>query len=174
VADAARRLTTLAEVRGVVAAAVQQGKCPISRLKDELDAGPVRGSAHLRQALAEVADGIRSVAEADLRALIKRARLPSPLFNPRLFYGDDFLGIPDCWWPDLGVAAEVDSRTWHFSPDGWQDTLAKDARMGAHGIIVLHFTPAQIRTQPAFVIAAIRSALKMGRRQPHIRTLPAA
>jgi hypothetical protein len=174
VADTARSLTSLAEVRAVVAEAVQRNRCPISQLKEELGAGPTRGSARLRQALAEVADGVRSVAEADLRALIRSARLPAPLYNPRLFAGQVFLGVPDCWWPDYGVALEVDSRAWHFSPRAWQDTLARDARMGAHGIIVLHFTPAQIRTEPAVVIATIRDAIKRGHPQRHIRTLPAA
>ena len=45
-----------------------------------------------------------------------RARLPVPLFNPRLFVGSEFLAMPDCWWPELVVAAEADSRAWHFSP----------------------------------------------------------
>src|SRR5215468_7772591 len=68
----------------------------------------------LRRALAEVADGVRSAAEADLHAAIRHARLPMPMFNPRLFAGRVFLASPDCWWPDAGVAAEVDSRECTF------------------------------------------------------------
>ena len=26
-----------------------------------------------------------------------------PMFNPRLFVGQDFLAVPDCWWPDAGA-----------------------------------------------------------------------
>jgi hypothetical protein len=52
--------------------------------------------------LAEVADGIRSTAEGDLRDLVRAARLPMPLFNPSLFDGELFLGKPDGWWPDAG------------------------------------------------------------------------
>jgi hypothetical protein len=63
-----------------------------------------------RLALAEVDAGIRSPAEADLRTLIKRARLPEPAYNPRLHVGDAFIGSPDAWWPDAGVAGEVESR----------------------------------------------------------------
>jgi hypothetical protein len=173
-ADAARLLTALADVRALVAGAVQQGICPLSQLAAELAAGPVRGSAPLRRTLAEVADGIRSSAEADMRDLIMSAGLPAPMFNPRLFAGRDYLGSPDCWWPSYGVAVEVDSRAWHFSPGDWEATLAKDAWMGAHGIVVLHFTPGQIRTQPGFVIATLRKAMRQGRPQPHIRALPAA
>ena len=43
--------------------------------------------------------------------------------------------------------------------------LARDARMRMYDINVLHFTPRQIRTQPAQVVAAIKSALAA----PHFR-----
>jgi very-short-patch-repair endonuclease len=85
------------------------------------------------------------------------------MFNPRLFVGDEFLAVADAWWPDAGVAAEVDSREWHLSPDDWAATLARHARMGRHGIVVLHFTPGQIRTKPEQVVTDIRSALLAGR-----------
>ncbi|MBO0815119.1 MAG: hypothetical protein J2P30_08230, partial [Actinobacteria bacterium] len=115
----------------MVASAVQQRQCPLELLADEVRDGPVRGSALLRQALAEVGVGIRSPAEADLKDLIKWARLPMPMFNPRLFVGRAFLASPDCWWPESGVAAEVDSRAWHLSPRDWENTLARHARMSA-------------------------------------------
>jgi hypothetical protein len=175
VADAARWLTDLGEVRAVVAGAVQRGLCPVERLVEELEQGPRQGSALLRRALAEVADGVRSAAEARLHALIKRAGLPMPMFNPRLFAGPAFLAVPDCWWPDAGVAAEVDSRAWHLSPREWERTLARQARMAAAGIIVLHFPPNRIYSEPKEVIAEIRSALAAGRGRllPQVRTLPA-
>src|SRR5262249_12118106 len=81
----------------------------------------------------------------------------------------------DCWWPDTGVAAEVDSRAWHLSPRDHARTVARHARMSAVGIIVLHFTPQQITTQPSRVADLIRSALAAGRDRPlpQGRTLPA-
>jgi very-short-patch-repair endonuclease len=154
---------------------VQCGLCPIERLVEELEQGPKQGSALLRRALAEVADGVRSAAEGQLHALIKRAGLPTPMFNPRLFVGRDFLAVPDCWWPDAGVVAEVDSRAWHLSPREWENTLARQARMAAAGIIVLHFPPKRIRTERRQVTAEIRSALAAGRGRPlpQVRALPA-
>jgi hypothetical protein len=175
VADAARWLTDIGEVRAMVAGAVQRGLCPIERLVEELQEGPKQGSALLRRALAEVADGVHSAAEGQLHTLIKRAGLPMPMFNPRLFVGRDFLAAPDCWWPDAGVAAEVDSREWHLSPRDWENTLARQARMAAAGIIVLHFPPSRIYTERKEVIAEIRGALAAGRGRPlpQVRTLPA-
>ena len=143
VADTVRGLRGTDEVRAVVAAAVQRGKVQVWQLAEELSRGPARGSARLRRALAEVADGVRSVAEADLRSLIKRKRLPDPLYNPRLYVGEEFLAVPDAWWPDAGVAAEADSRQWHLSPRDWEQTLARHSRMSAAGIIVLHYPPSR-------------------------------
>jgi len=176
VADTVRGMTDLSAVRAVVAEAVQRGRCRVALLAGELDAGPTQGSALFRRALAEVADGVRSTAEADLRDLIVWARLPMPMFNPRLMAAGEFLAKPDCWWPEAGVAAEADSRAWHLSPRDWEYTQARHARMSAHGIIVLHFAPARIRAKPAEVADIVRRALAAGRGRslPDIRALPAS
>lgn len=167
VADAARGLTDLREARAVVASAVQKERCPLSMLAYELEHGPVRDSAVLRQALAEVTQGVRSVTEADFLGLIKRGRLPMPLLNARLYGpGGILIAVPDAWWPQAGVAAEVDSREWHLTPADWERTMRRHAEMSRHGIIVLHFTPRQIRSDPATVIAAIADALKAGAARP--------
>jgi very-short-patch-repair endonuclease len=73
------------------------------------------------------------------------------------------------------VAGEVDSREWHLSPDDWENTLQRHARMSAHGIIVLHFTPNQVRHEAARVVADIAAALAAGRARPTlaVRALPA-
>jgi hypothetical protein len=177
VADTVRAMTVrdLDAVRAVVAGAVQQGRCTVADLAAELQAGPVRGSAAFREVLAEVIDGIRSPAEADLRNLIRASDLPQPLYNPKLYLpGGVFLAQPDAWWPEHGVAAEVDSREWHLSPTDWENTMARHARMSAAGIVVLHFSPRQQRDQPAEVIGTIASALAAGRPLPAITARPVA
>lgn len=159
VLDAARQLHDLAEIRALVAACVQRGKASLWQLAQEVARGPVPGSAALRQALAEVAEGVRSTTEGDLLSLIKRGRLPVPLLNPRLYIGGEFLAMPDAYWREFGVAAEVDSREWHLSPGDWEQTMARHARMSARGIIVLHYPPSRIRKAGREVVAEIRSAL---------------
>jgi hypothetical protein len=175
-ADAVRLLRDPADVRAAVAAGVQQGRVTVGQLAEELAIGPRRQSAGLRRALAEVAQGVRSGAEADLVMLIRRSRLPIPMLNPRLFAGDELLAIPDAWWPQAGVAAEVDSQEWHLSPDSWKATMARHARMSARGIIVLHFPPSRIRTAGREVAAEIRSALAAasGRDLPAVRAVSCA
>lgn len=175
VADTARSLADIGPVRAVVAAAVQRGACTVGGLAEELTAGPVRGSALLRQVLAEVTEGVRSTAEGELKDLVKAESLPPPMFNAKLYDADAFVAMPDAWWPDAGVAVEVDSREWHLSPHDWQRTMTRHTTMSARGIIVLHFTPRQVRDEPGSVVSAIRSALDAGRARPPlgIRTVAA-
>jgi hypothetical protein len=175
VADTARALSSLRDVRAVVADAVQSRRCPLFLLADELQEGPRRGSALLRQVIGEVQDGIRSVTEADFRDLLQRARLPMPIFNARILAGDTFIAEADAWWQRAGVAAEVDSREWHLSPADWERTLRRHAAMTAHGILVLHFTPTMIRDESANVVKQVREALKTGSARPplELRAVPA-
>jgi hypothetical protein len=176
VADAVRGMDSLRDVRAIVADAVQRGRCQVSDLAAELTAGPNTGSALFRVALADVTDGIRSTAEADLKDLMVTARLPMPLFNPSLYAADGtFIARPDGWWPELGIAVEVDSQEWHLSPQDHADTLARGRRMARYQIVVLRFTPRQLRSEPAVVIAEIRRTLEgaRGRAPLDLRTVPA-
>jgi len=176
VADTVRGLTSLRDARAIVADAVQRGHCQVLDLVAELTAGPNAGSALFREALTDVADGIRSAAEGDLKDLLATSGLPMPVFNASVYDGDgEFIARPDAWWPDLGVAVEVDSREWHLSPEDHEKTLARGRRMGKHQIIVLRVTPKQIRSESAEVIKDIRDALEGARGRPalNLRTVPA-
>jgi hypothetical protein len=174
VADAARSEHDVRAVRDLVASAVQGGKCTVPQLAEEMHAGPSRESGRLRAVLGEVADGIASAAEGDLRQLIKRSGLPEPMYNPDLYVGSQLLARPDAWWKEAGVAAEVDSREWHLGPEQWEQTTARHRRLSAHGIIVIHFTPRQLKTEGRRIAAELKSAIDTGRRRPplKIRTEP--
>ena len=176
VADAVRGMDSLRDVRAIVADAVQRGRCQVGDLAAELTGGPKTGSALFRVALADVTDGIRSTAEADLKDLLVKARLPMPLFNASLYAADGtFIARPDGWWPELGIVIEVDSQEWHLSPQDHVDTLARGRRMARYQIVVLRFTPKQLRSEPAAVIAEIRRTLEgaRGRAPLDLRTVPA-
>jgi len=168
-ADAARWLTDLREVRAVVAGAVQNKRCTIDELAEELRAGGLRDSALLRIVLAEVSDGVRSAPEAELRVLISKAGLPMPMFNPTLYLLDGtFVAKPDAWWPDAGVAIEIDSKRWHMNPDDWEHTMDRHTELGQHSIVTLHFTPSKLRTQPAWVMSKMVNAYKSGIAKPRL------
>jgi hypothetical protein len=175
-ADAARWLSDLREVRAVVAGAVQSQRCTVAELTAELRLGAIRDSALLRSVLAEAADGVRSAPEAELRVLIRKAGLPMPMFNPRLYLPDGtFIAEPDAWWPDAGVAIEVDSKRWHFEAADWEHTMDRHTDLGQHSIVTLHFTPHKIRTEPATVIKRMTNAYNSGIARPRlpIKAVPA-
>src|SRR5262249_34344960 len=147
--------------------AVQRSKCTVEDLLTELTEGSNTGSALFRQALAEVAEGIRSAAEADLRDLLIKSGLPMPLFNASLCAHDGtFIACPDAWWPRSGLAVEVDSREWHLSPEDHARPLPGGRRMGKYQIVVLRFTPRQLRPESAQVIRDIEDALNRARSRP--------
>ena len=175
VADAARQLSDVRDVRTIVAAAVQRRTISVADLAAEIRTGPTSGSARVRAVLAEAVAGIRSSAEADLLKLVRSSGLPEPLYNPALYLGDEFIAIPDAWWPDVGVAVEIDSRQWHLSPADWERTMARHSRMSALGIIVLHYPPRRLRAEPRVVVAEIKSTLDAARDRPLLpfRAVPA-
>ncbi|HUC58295.1 MAG TPA: hypothetical protein VMA95_12905 [Streptosporangiaceae bacterium] len=159
VADSVRLVEDLATARAVVAGAVQSGLCTVQLLCAELRAGPVRGSALLRRALAEVTEGARSGSEAEFMDLLKRGRLSLPMFNARLYLDDELIAVADAWWPEAALVAEVDSREWHLSPADWEGTMRRHDRLTSLGILVLHFSPNQIKNEPEQVLEVIRTTL---------------
>jgi hypothetical protein len=163
VVDTVTGLPQLSDARAIVAAAVQLRRCTVADLAEELRGRHTHRDALLREVLAEVAAGIRSAPEGDLRGLVRQSGLPTPMYNPKLYLLGKFLAQPDAWWQDAGVAAEVDSRTFHLSPEGWANTMRRHDRMTAAGILLLHFTPAQLRTEPQLVVRQIATALRSGR-----------
>lgn len=165
VADAARTMTRLSDVRAVVATALQRDRCSLEELVAELNDGPSRGSRLLRIALYEVGDGIRSAAEGDLKDLIEHSDLDKPEYNVALYTQDGtFLGIADVWWRRAGVVGEVDSVQYHLSPDDYRRTTMRHNRMAAHGINVLHFLPASIKSDGDTILKNLADAIEAGRR----------
>jgi very-short-patch-repair endonuclease len=176
VADAARLLTRFDDVRAVVSAALLHKSCTLEELQAELEHGGLPGSAMLREALAEVGDGIRSVAEAQLRRLIQRSSLPEPMYNARLYDADgEFIAMVDAWWQRAGVAVEVDSRAYHGHADDQDTTVERHDELTARGILALHFKPKRIRADGAKVLTKIARAIAVGEARPPlpISALPA-
>lgn len=147
VADACRGLSDLRAVRTTVAEAVQRGLTTIDALQDELDRAGSNRTALFRRALREIESGARSAPEIDLQETLRPSTiLPSICWNPQLKAHDGTpLPSPDGWLPDAGIALEVDSREYHLSPEDWQRTMRRHNVLTAHGALVLHFTPSEVR-----------------------------
>lgn len=175
VADAARGMGRFSDVQALVCEAVQRGRCTLEELLAELNDGPPAGARWYRMALAEVGEGIRSGAEAQLKYLIDRSDLDRPIYNADLFTLDGiFLGCADAWFARAGVAGEVDSREYHLGAKDYAQTTMRHNRMEAAGIHVLHWLPSTIRAEPRRVIADLRAAIAAGGKRPPlpIRAVP--
>jgi hypothetical protein len=167
VADAARGMTRFSDVQALVCEAIQRGRCTLEELAQELQQGPSAGARWYRMALAEVSEGIRSAAEAQLKRLIDRSDLDRPMYNADLYTLDGlFLGRPDAWFARAGVAGQVDSREYHLAAKDYEATTLRHNRMEAAGIHVLHWLPSTIKAEPRRVIADLRAAIAAGNNCP--------
>lgn len=166
VADAARDMNSLDDVRTVVYGAVQNKKCSVAELVAELVQGPAGRSSRLRVVLDELATDVRSHAENDLRMLIKRGRVPEPMFNAKLFTPDGtFIAMVDAWWDKEGVAAEVDSRAYHTEHSAQEKDRNRHDQLIALGVFTLHFSPQRIKSDGPRVLEEIISTIGHGRKR---------
>ncbi|MFD9370207.1 hypothetical protein ACFWA6_21275 [Streptomyces sp. NPDC060020] len=166
-ADFAARTDDPDLVRSVLANVVQGGWCHPHDLHAELRAGRVRHRPAVRAAAAELLAGVRSIAEGRARDTLSATDLPAPLWNARLYAPDGaFLATPDAYWPEEGVALEVDSAEYHYTRDAWQATLHRRLRLESHGVLVASTTPAILRDRPADVIGALHALLTLGAARP--------
>jgi hypothetical protein len=160
-------MTRFSDVQAVVCAALQRRRCALPLLIEELNEGPSAGSRSLRRALAEVSDGVRSTAEADLKKLIDHSDLEKPLYNARLYTPDgDFIAKPDAWWQRAGVAGEVDSREYHMEAADYRAKQMRHNRMESYGINVQHWLPSVIATESRTVLSDLRRAIAAGHARP--------
>lgn len=176
VVDAGRTLRTLREVRALVAEPVQARRLRVEDLADELAAGHSAGSLLVRRALAEVGAGVRSATEAELRVLFLRSPLlRHAVWNARLVdQHGRWLADVDAYLEDAGLAVESDSKAWHLSPEDWEQTMARSARLAGAGVQVVHVPPQRHRRTPELVVAEVEQAYLAARRTgppPGIRVL---
>ncbi|MEV7543001.1 hypothetical protein [Streptomyces sp. NPDC089915] len=161
-ADFAARCPSPDRVRSVLAQVVQSGWCHPNDLHTELRSARLLSRPAVRAAAGELLAGVRSVAEARARDVLAGTDLPTPLWNARLYTPDGtFLASPDAYWPDEGVALEVDSVEYHYTRDAWHATLRRRLRLESHGVLVVSATPSMIRDTPTEVLSALRTLLTL-------------
>jgi hypothetical protein len=177
VLDYVRRIRDRDLVRSALAEVVQRGRATPAELVQEFDDGAQRGTRLPRDVLREVSDGIRSVAEARARTLLRRSRvLPAALWNPRIVDASEhFIASPDAWFDDVGMAWELDSREWHMSPADYDLTLERRSAMIAAGILVIATQPSRIHQAAPQVLSELEGAYAQAamRPRPHLHALPA-
>jgi very-short-patch-repair endonuclease len=101
--------------------------------------------------------------EEGMLGLIRAAALPEPQVQVEVLgYRLDF------FWPELGLAVEVDAYGTHGSPARFEADRRRDARLlTERGIIVLRLTRAAIEQRPLEAIGVVARAI--GQREAQLR-----
>jgi very-short-patch-repair endonuclease len=149
-ADYALSLVRISDVRTVVARVVRDQYCTVDELRTQLESGPRRGSALLRQALDEVSVGAASAPEAEAARVLRRAGLTGFEQNVPILLPDGTTFVADFLWPHVRAILEIDSREFHLDPADWEHTLQRHLRLTTHGYSVVHRPPSALRDERGF------------------------
>jgi hypothetical protein len=143
-------------------------------LSYELENGSPKGTAIPRRVLTQI-DNLRSIAEFNARKLGRRLDVPPTHWNPELYYpSGKYLGRPDAWWDDVGLAWEIDSCEFHFYGADQARTYDRNNRYGAAGLIVVQTLPSRLLKEPDAVIAELKAAYAAAALRPRPGVLLAA
>jgi very-short-patch-repair endonuclease len=120
-----------------------------------------RGSAALAALLASFdgPDGAASVAEERFLALVRRGNLPAPEINAWIPLPEGSGYRADFLWRQRGLIAEVDGRTYHARRAAFEWDRRRDRRLALLGYETRRYAARELSTQPAAVIAELRSFL---------------
>jgi hypothetical protein len=158
-ADAARHGADLDRIRELFGATLHQKRCTLQQLHEEVYTGPTQRSATARRVLHEVSDGVRSAAEGQAFERISRSQLPQPVWNHVVVVDGVTVGEADAYWPDLGVALEIDGIRWHSTPEDLRRTQDKQRRYAAAGILLVSIAPADVLADPKRFLEQLAATL---------------
>jgi hypothetical protein len=159
VADLALERRRLDDVRALVAEVVRRGLCTVDELALELETGPRNGSAHLRSAIAEVADGAWSAPEARAATLLRAAGVPPFEQNQPIELPGGKCSHPDFLWRDLWAVLEIDSVEFHSLPPDADATEDRHLLLETLGYSVVHRKPILVWREPTRFVSGIAAWL---------------
>jgi hypothetical protein len=156
--DTCRRAPSAEHVRALLTSVVREARISPAVLREELTRATSRGTALPRRVLAEMDDGVRSLAQGWARRLVLRAGLPAPRWRVPISDAEGaHLATPDAWWDDVGLAWEV-GFGFDLTPADYAAALRRAAHLTAAGIVVVHTPPTQLRDEPAVVADLLKGA----------------
>lgn len=114
----------------------------------------------VRSAWDELLAGARDAATTRLTVLVRRYGLPEPLGTVELrMPGGTFVALPDAYWPEQGVALEIDPEARYLS--GAEAAWARDCRhrMEYLGLAVVRLAAERLEREPERVVRELHAAL---------------
>jgi hypothetical protein len=164
--DACREMSDLDQVRELVAEVIQRRMCSVADLAEAVRSAARQRTALSRHVLAEIAVGVRSVAEAKAREIYRRAGVPEPLWNADLLTADgELIATPDGYWEAVAAALEIDSMEWHLGPAAYQRTQRRQRTLTNHGVLILPVAPSFVLDEPDQFLQSSRDLLREAARR---------
>jgi hypothetical protein len=137
--------------------------CTPAELIAELREANLVEVPRIRAALDELLAAERESAISSIVELAAAELLPEPLVGPELrMRGGTFVAVPDLYWPQAGVAVEVDSELRCVSEGEQAWVRAGQHRMEYLGVRVVHLTGGRSAAEPAVVAEELRQAFLAG------------
>lgn len=152
------------DVRALVAEAVQTRRCSPEDIAREIEQATRARTALGRAVLKEVQAGVRSVPEAELRAVLAGHGVPAPRWNVAVRHDDgSIIAVVDALWERERVIVEVDSMEWHLGPEQYRATQRRQRLLVTAGWTVLPVAPGDVRDRPEQVCRQVLDALAAAR-----------
>lgn len=160
-ADAVADLTDAEAVRRLLTEAVRGGHCEPAAVVRELNQAKLLSRPHVVDAVDSLVAEGRAIAEARLYRMVREYGLPDPVWNVDLrLPGGPHLGGLDAYWPEQGVAVELDTRAPRQDEDAlWSEYARKREHLERLGITVVYLTPRKLRDAMEQQAAVVRTAL---------------
>ncbi|WP_369183937.1 hypothetical protein [Streptomyces sp. Y1] len=154
-----------APLRAVLREAVSrpESRCTVRELVTELAECGLADEPRVRAALDELLASERDFTIAELGRLVSGWPLPAALRSPELrMRGGTYIAVPDLYWPERGVAVEVDSELRCVSEGEAAWVRGGQHRMEYLGIRVVYVSGARLAADPQAVGEELREAYRAG------------
>ncbi|WP_329580529.1 type IV toxin-antitoxin system AbiEi family antitoxin domain-containing protein [Kitasatospora sp. NBC_01250] len=154
--------SVLREAVAGTAADAQPG-CTLAELIAELREAHLIEVPRVRAAVDELLAAERESALLSVIELAAAELLPAPLVGPELrMRGGTFVAVPDLYWPQAGVAVEVDSELRCVSEGEQAWVRAGQHRMEYLGVRVVYLDAERLAGEPAAVAEQLRQTFLVG------------
>ncbi|MQY15102.1 hypothetical protein SRB5_52800 [Streptomyces sp. RB5] len=161
-ADAVAQLTDAAVVGRLLTEAVRGGHCEAAGVVRELTRQRLLTRPYVADAVDTLIAEGRGRAEDRLYRMVAEYALPDPLWFVELrLPGGPRLGGVDAYWPDHGVAVELDCRAAGqdtYEAERWAEQVRRRESLEQLGIAVVQLTPRELRDgleEPAERVRAV-------------------
>jgi hypothetical protein len=144
----------------ILDSALRSKQVSLEELESKFRGSRRTGVRAARLALASADPKSGSIPESEARLLFARAGLPAPETQYELRDGSRFVACVDFAWEDALLVVEIDGFKYHSAVGPFQGDRTKQNAVQLQDWLVLRFTVADIRDNPALAVAQVWAGLR--------------